>query len=129
MVIIPKMNMQNWNETKSVKMQWIDMKLKMIKKIILNVLCNVVQLNYMYAITDLLLFYKLKEFIHRSRFFFLILLSKFIKFKLSSGRDPPNTHSLSIRACCIYIHINLESDLPGFSTWVCYVFSFGGSRF
>lgn len=60
--------MQNWNETKSVKMQWIDMKLKMIKKIILNVLCNVVQLNY--AITDLLLFYKLKEFMHRSRFFF-----------------------------------------------------------
>lgn len=38
------------------------------KKIILNVLCNVVQLNY--AITDLLLFYKLKEFMHRSRFFF-----------------------------------------------------------
>lgn len=90
------------------------MKLKMIKKIILNVLCNVVQLNY--AITDLLLFYKLKEFMHRSRFFFLILLSKFIKFKLSSGRDPQNTHSLSIRTCCIYIHINLESDLPGFST-------------
>lgn len=84
------------------------------KKIILNVLCNVVQLNY--AITDLLLFYKLKEFMHISRFFFLILLSKFIKFKLSSGRDPQNTHSLSIRACCIYIHINLESDLPGFST-------------
>lgn len=39
------------------------------KKIILNVLCNVVQLNY--AITDLLLFYKLKEFMHRSRWFFL----------------------------------------------------------
>lgn len=39
------------------------------KKIILNVLCNVVQL--IYAITDLLLFYKLKEFMHRSRWFFL----------------------------------------------------------